>query len=172
MILILIDSSFLAQSIRPALDDTVVLPLIQPVVTTGWYDRFVPKEAPTTLSTAVIGKKIWADERREKRLKRRRRKARRRKKMLEQQRKAQQENGEGGVIGFSLIRMFRSWRNHFSDDNMPIVKGGKSDLELRTTKGKQPKQEGKGRSEMAAEKAAEEKEKENARKAEKHVQFM
>ena len=29
-----------------------------PVVTTGWYDRYIPTAGPTTLSTAVVGRKV------------------------------------------------------------------------------------------------------------------
>ena len=56
--------------------------MVQPVVTTGWDDRYVPTEAPTTLSTAVVGKKVWKSKRNKSKLSQfqtRRRRARRRK---------------------------------------------------------------------------------------------
>ena len=49
-------------------------PLVEPVVTTGWYDGYVPTEAPTTLSTAVVGRKVWKRRRQTKQEKKRRRK--------------------------------------------------------------------------------------------------
>ena len=70
--------------VRPTPTEGVIPPLIQPVVTTGWYDQYVPTEAPTTLSTAVIGKKVWRDERREKRLKKKRRRMRQQRRLLQE----------------------------------------------------------------------------------------
>lgn len=76
---------------RPTPTEGVIPPLVQPVVTTGWYDQYVPTEAPTTLSTAVIGKKVWRDERREKRLKKKRRRMGRQRRLLQQEKEKKEQ---------------------------------------------------------------------------------
>ena len=76
---------------RPTPAEGVIPPLVQPVVTTGWYDQYVPTEAPTTLSTAVIGKKVWRDERREKRLKKKRRQRRRQRRLMQEKERLEME---------------------------------------------------------------------------------
>ena len=77
--------------VQPTPTEGVIPPLVQPVVTTGWYDQYVPTEAPTTLSTAVIGRKVWRDERREKRLKKKRRRIRRQRRLLQQEKEKKEQ---------------------------------------------------------------------------------
>ena len=108
----------------------MVPPLVQPVVTTGWYDQYVPTEVPTTLSTAVIGKKIWRNEKTKERMKRKRRRARKRKKMLEHQRKTGKEPPSILQQLFQRFPKIKAGTSKTEDQgNIP----SKSGLELRVT---------------------------------------
>ena len=117
-------------SIHPTPEEAVVPPLVQPVVTTGWYDRYAPTEAPTTLSTAVIGKKIWRNEKTKNKMERRRRRARKRKKMLELQRK---KGKEPPSIPQQLFQRFPKIKASTSKKEDQRNVPSKSGLELRVT---------------------------------------